>query len=129
MREGADPTSELRRGESVQSALYRIAELAGAAQDLQEFYRAVHGVVGELMNARNFYIALYDEERQLINWPYYIDEVDRDIPDPNQWDAFARETPEGRPHTCSARRAAADRLRGGDGARRARRDRACRRHR
>ncbi len=72
----------------MQSALYRIAELASAAQDMQEFYRAVHGVVGELMNANNFYIALYDEERQLISWPYFVDEVDLDVPDPNRWDAF-----------------------------------------
>ncbi len=77
-----------RRSELVQSALYRIAELASAAQDMQEFYRAVHGVVGELMYANNFSIALYDEERQLIGWPYYVDEVDPDLPDPNQWDAF-----------------------------------------
>ena len=74
--------------DKVQAALYRIAELASAAQDMQEFYRAVHAVVGELMNASNFYIALYDEERQLINWPYYVDAVDLDVPDPNQWEAF-----------------------------------------
>jgi hypothetical protein len=37
-----------RRSETVQSALYRIAELASAAHDLEEFYRALHGVVGEL---------------------------------------------------------------------------------
>ena len=72
----------------VQRALFRIAELASAAKDLQEFYRAVHAVVGELMYAGNFFIALYDEERQLISWPYYIDEVDLEIPDPNQWDEF-----------------------------------------
>jgi PAS domain S-box-containing protein len=80
--------AERQRSEQVQSALYRIAELASAAQDLHEFYRAVHGVVGELMDARNFFIALYDEERQLIGWPYYVDEVDADIPDPNQWEPF-----------------------------------------
>jgi PAS domain S-box-containing protein len=75
--------------EQVQSALYRIAELASAAQDMQEFYRAIHEVVGELMYAGNFYIALYDEERQLMNWPYYVDEVaDDDLPDPNQWYAI-----------------------------------------
>ena len=51
----------------MQDALYRIAELASAAEDMQEFYRAIHEVVGELMDARNFYLALYDEERQLIN--------------------------------------------------------------
>ncbi|HEY3578204.1 MAG TPA: GAF domain-containing protein [Gaiellaceae bacterium] len=72
----------------VQDALYRIAELASSAQDMQEFYRAVHEIVGELMYARNFFIALYDEQRQLINWPYYIDEVDTDIPDPNRWEEF-----------------------------------------
>jgi PAS domain S-box-containing protein len=78
-----------RRGaDKVQAGLYRIAELASAAQDMQEFYRAVHAVIGELMNATNFFIALYDEERQLISWPYYVDEVDLDVPDANQWDEF-----------------------------------------
>ena len=80
--------AETRDNEKVQAALYRIAELAGAAQDLQGFYAAVHAIVGELMYAENFFIALYDEERQLINWPYYVDEVDTDLPDPNRWDAF-----------------------------------------
>ncbi len=72
----------------IQEALYRIAELASAARDLQEFYRAIHGVVAELMYASNFYLALYDEERRLISWPYYVDEVDTDLPDPNRWDQF-----------------------------------------
>ena len=76
------------RAARVETALYRIAELASSAQDMQEFYREVHAVVGELMYANNFFIALYDEERQLISWPYYVDEVDLDVPDPNQWDAF-----------------------------------------
>jgi PAS domain S-box-containing protein len=80
--------AERQRAADVQAALHRIAELAGAAQDMQEFYRAVHGVVGELMNANNFYIALYDDERQLINWPYWADEVDKDFPDANEWVEF-----------------------------------------
>jgi PAS domain S-box-containing protein len=79
---------DLRDADKVQAGLYRIAELASAAEDMQEFYRRVHAVIGELMNASNFFIALHDEERQLISWPYYVDEVDLDVPDPNQWDAF-----------------------------------------
>ena len=75
-------------GERVQQALYRIAELASAAEDMQEFYRAVHEVVGELMDASNFFIALYDEDRRRFSWPYYVDELDTDIPDPNQWHEF-----------------------------------------
>ena len=80
--------ADRRDADKIQAGLYRIAELASAAQDMQEFYRAVHAVIGELMNASNFFIALYDEERELISWPYYVDEVDLDVPDPNRWDAF-----------------------------------------
>jgi PAS domain S-box-containing protein len=72
----------------VHEALYRIAELASAARDLQEFYRAIHRVVAELMYASNCFLALYDEERQLISWPYFVEEVDTDVPDPNRWEQF-----------------------------------------
>ena len=81
--------TERRRAEKVQSGLFRIAELASSARDMQDFYRAVHAVVGELMYARNLFIALYDEERQLINWPYWDDEVDVDWPDANTWVEFS----------------------------------------
>ncbi len=74
------------RAEKVQAALYRIAETASTAEDMQDFYRQIHAIVGELMYADNFYIALYDEERRAINWPYYVDEVDEDWPDPNVWE-------------------------------------------
>jgi GAF domain-containing protein/CheY-like chemotaxis protein/HPt (histidine-containing phosphotransfer) domain-containing protein len=78
--------AEHRRSENVQAALYRIAATASAAQGMQEFYAEIHRIVGELMYADNFYIALYDEERQLINFPYFADEVDPDVPDPQVWE-------------------------------------------
>ena len=67
--------------------LYRVAETAATARDLQAFYRAMHAIVAELMDATNFYIALYDEERQRINFPYSVDEFDDDLPDPNLWES------------------------------------------
>ena len=79
---------ERRSAEKVQDALFRIAELAGAARDMKEFYAAIHAIVGELMFAGNFYIALYDPDRQRINFPYYVDEALVDIPDPDRWDEF-----------------------------------------
>ena len=76
--------------QKVQVALYRIAELASAARDMPEFYRAIHEVVGELMNAESCFIALYDEERQRISWPYFVDEKDPEVPDPHQWFEFGQ---------------------------------------
>ena len=34
------------------------------------------------------YLALYDAERQRINYPYYVDTVDTDLPDPKAWYPF-----------------------------------------
>ena len=68
--------SEQKRGETLSSALYRIAEQTSSAADLEHFYSSIHGIVGELMYARNFYIALYDPETQLLSFPYFVDEED-----------------------------------------------------
>ena len=53
---------EAARGAIVQHALFRIAEAASAVTDLDDFYAEMHAIVGELMDAENCYIALYDAE-------------------------------------------------------------------
>jgi GAF domain-containing protein/DNA-binding response OmpR family regulator len=80
--------AEHERGEQVQAAIYRISEATSEAQDLHAFYRAVHATVAGLMLADNFYIALYDADRAAINFPYYVDTLDTDIPDPAVWEPF-----------------------------------------
>jgi PAS domain S-box-containing protein len=57
----------------VQSALYRIAEAASTVHDMQEFYAAIHRIVAELMYAKNCYIATYDEQTNLVSFPYWVD--------------------------------------------------------
>ena len=84
----AVPGPDPQRAAVVQAALYRIAETASAAQDMPSFYAAIHEIVGELMYADNFFIALYDARRGLINFPFYRDEVDEDIPDPLAWESI-----------------------------------------
>jgi PAS domain S-box-containing protein len=36
----------------------------------------VHQIIGEVMPTRNFYIALYDEQQDVISFPYFVDEID-----------------------------------------------------
>ncbi len=65
-----------QRGERLQAALFRIAELANTSDSLEKFYAATHQVISGLLYARNFYIALVDEENGQLTFPYSIDEVD-----------------------------------------------------
>ena len=60
----------------LQSALFRISELSRTSIDLPALCAAVHGVVMELMDARNLYIAEYDEKQDVLTFPYFADEFD-----------------------------------------------------
>ncbi len=68
---------ERQRAEHLQTALFQIAELATARIDRGEFYRRVHTVVAELLNAENFYIALLADDGQQLLFPYSVDAVER----------------------------------------------------
>jgi len=71
-------TLDMKRQLKIQKALYEIADAASAARDIQLFYKKLHKIVGRLMYAGNFYIASYDEQTDLLTWPYHADEKDVD---------------------------------------------------
>jgi len=62
----------------VQACVYRISEAARRVDNLSELYASLHEAIGEVLPARNFYIALYEEGSGLLSFPYFVD--DRDSP-------------------------------------------------
>src|SRR5438445_585839 len=68
--------TEQDRGEAMQNALFRIAQMTRETTNLAEFYREIHEVVGTLMEATNFYIAEYDADNDIVTFPYFVDEFD-----------------------------------------------------
>jgi len=70
------------RARRLQDATYRIAQAAASAHTLQDLYRNVHHIIGELMPAENLYIALRNPTTRQIQYPYYIDQYDVAPPDP-----------------------------------------------
>ena len=73
---------ERQRGEKLQAALYSIADLSSGELAMSEMLRRIHAVVGELMYAKNFFIALYSAERDTLRFIYFADERDPGIVDP-----------------------------------------------
>ncbi len=65
--------------EKLQSALFKIASISFNENDLFSFYQNIHKIIDELVFAKNFFIGLYDEDLQVINLPYFIDEKDGDM--------------------------------------------------
>src|SRR4030043_2229349 len=69
-----------KRAEQVQQAIYRISHAVVTSTNLDELYRSIHGILGELMPVMNFYIALYDAINDLLSFPYYVDQYDEPPP-------------------------------------------------
>ncbi len=68
---------ERKIGEKIQNAVYKISNAANSAENLQELFHAIHEVITELMPAKdNFYIALHDEKKGMLSFPYFVDEFE-----------------------------------------------------
>ncbi|WP_290887674.1 EAL domain-containing protein [Arenimonas sp.] len=79
-RELREQVTERERSERLQAALFRIAEQAGRRDSIEVFYAEVHGIVSDLLDARNFFIALLTDDRQELDFPYSVDERDQKRP-------------------------------------------------
>ena len=70
--------TERKQAESRQAALYAISEAAHAAEDLLALFKRIHQLIGEWLPALNFSVALYDEHCAQLDFPYHVDEHERD---------------------------------------------------
>ena len=66
---------EREKSELLQESLYRISELTTDIElDIDTFYSKVHNIIGQLINAKNFFIAKYEHDSQMLYFSYYEDE-------------------------------------------------------
>jgi len=68
--------TEHKRAEVLQDAVYRIAQAADRSKGLEDLFSAVHAIIAEVMNAENFYFAIYDNDRNMLSFPYFVDKMD-----------------------------------------------------
>jgi len=76
----AREVAERRRAEQIQHALYQIADLSATALEPEALAASLHRIIGELMVAKNFLIALNHPDQGELSVPYYADERDSYTP-------------------------------------------------
>ncbi len=73
--------AERRHAEQLQRALYEISALSVRDIDLDTFYPELHRILGELLYAKNLAIMqYYNDQHDLVGFPYFADEKDSDLP-------------------------------------------------
>ena len=64
------------KSEEIARTLFSISNAINTSTNLDELYRSIHQSLGRMLNADNFYIMLYDREKDEATFPYYVDETD-----------------------------------------------------
>lgn len=70
----ARDVTERKQADSMQAALYAISEAAHAAEDLPTLFHKIHQIIGGMLPAANFLVALRDAHNDTLSFPYYVDE-------------------------------------------------------
>ena len=68
-----DTTSKIR-AEKSQKLYYSIANWTINTRNLNDLYGKIHEELGNIIDAKNFFIALYDGSKNYLYFPYYVDE-------------------------------------------------------
>lgn len=66
--------TERKRAESMRAVLYSISEAAATAEDLTTLFQNIHQIIGTLLPADNFAVALYEQDRDELSFPYHVDQ-------------------------------------------------------
>jgi hypothetical protein len=79
-RELMQQIREREKSELLQESLFKISELTNdATLHIDQFYSMVHNIVGQLINAQNFYITKYDQNSQTLSFVYYLDQNSKNV--------------------------------------------------
>ena len=70
----ARDVTPLKQAQAVQSALYAISEAAHASADLADVFKRSHAIIGELLPASGFAVALCDTPNRHMQFVYHVDD-------------------------------------------------------
>ena len=71
-----------KRGESMRLALHAVAEAAHAAEDLSVLFEQVHRIIGGVLPATNFLVALHDHTENRLRFPCVAYGEHEAVPEP-----------------------------------------------
>ncbi len=69
--------TQVNRHQLIQEVLSDIATATNTSDDFQDFLKKLKDSLSRIINTRNFFIALYNEEDNSLSLPIFIDDVDQ----------------------------------------------------
>jgi len=68
------------RFQIISHALFKISSAINTTTDLNALYKSIHDELSHIIDTTNFFIAIYDQAKDKITFPYCVDSVDECYP-------------------------------------------------
>lgn len=68
-----------KHAEAINRVLFRISNAINTTNDLSQLYASIHRTLRRIIDDTNFFVALYDSEKRTLRFPYYRDEIDKEL--------------------------------------------------
>lgn len=68
--------TDRKKSERLQNVVYEISQSASTSENLEALFTSIHKQLTNVLDTTNFYIALYDKAKNLLSFPYFVDQVD-----------------------------------------------------
>ena len=70
-----------KRFEKISRTLFQVSNAVSLTTEPDQLYKSIHQALNGIVDASNFYIALYNQENDSLTFPYCVDQVDGSYPD------------------------------------------------
>jgi PAS domain S-box-containing protein len=69
--------TERKYTEQIQKVIFNISNAASISENVNELCKLIQDQLGTIIDATNFFVAMYDKETDIISLPYYSDKKDK----------------------------------------------------
>ncbi len=69
----------IKKNEQLKQVLFDISELTNAQLEINQFYKRIQQILGQLLSVQNFYIARRDKDDEPVKFVYYVDPVNPNL--------------------------------------------------
>ncbi len=70
---------ERKHSEDINKTFFAISNAVNTTSNIDDLYKQIHRLLGEIIDVTNFFIAVVNEKMQALYFPYYVDSVDDDF--------------------------------------------------
>ncbi|MCK5684927.1 PAS domain S-box protein, partial [bacterium] len=74
-----EDVTNANRSQGINQTLFAISNAVNSTKNLSDLYKKIHDLLGKVIDVTNFFIAIVNEKKHTLYFPYHVDTIDDDF--------------------------------------------------